>query len=129
MTGLHNGTKYYFTVRALNATSLSSPSNELSATPGLPGTPTLVSVVAGPGSVVLSWTQPYGGGARIQGYNVFVGTSSGAESSTPANSSLFARTRVTVNGLVTGTTYYFVVRAVNRNGMGAPSNEFSATPQ
>ena len=117
VTGLQNGTKYCSSVRALNAIGVSSPSNELSATPGLPGTPTLVSAVAGTGSVLLSWTQPSGGGARIQGYNVYLATSSGAESSTPLNASLITRTRVTVNGLTSGTGYYFVVRAVNRNSI------------
>lgn len=98
--------------------------------PIAPGPPTSVTAAQGNGVVNLTWSPPSShGGSPIQGYNVFVGTSSGAESSTPANSSLFARTRVTVNALLTGTTYYFVVRAVNRNGMGAPSNEFSATPQ
>ena len=90
--------------------------------------PTIISAVAGTGSVALSWTQPSGGGARIQGYNVYLGKSPGGESSTPLNASLITRTRVTVNSLSTGTVYYFVVRAVNRNGIGSPSNELSATP-
>ena len=33
MTGLANGTKYYFTVEAVNGVGSSGPSNELSATP------------------------------------------------------------------------------------------------
>jgi hypothetical protein len=127
VNGLLSGTKYYFTVRAVNVVGSSTSSNELSSTPGLPGSPTLTSAVAGTGSVTLGWTQPSSGGSRLQGYNVYVGTSPGGESAAPVNSSLITRTRVTVTGLTKGTTYYFFVRAVNRSGAGAPSNELSVT--
>ncbi len=127
VNSLNSGTRYYFTVRAVNSVGSSASSNELSSTPGLPGSPVLSSAVAGTGSVALGWTQPSSGGSRLQGYNVYVGTSPGGESATPVNSSLITRTRVTVTGLVKGTTYYFFVRAVNRSGTGAPSNELAAT--
>ena len=53
----------------------------------------------------------------------------GGESVTPVNTSLVTRTGVTETGLTKGTTYYCIVRAVNRSGAGAASNEHSATSQ
>jgi predicted phage tail protein len=131
VSGLTNGTPYYFEVEAVNAVGNSAPSSDLSATPvasAVPGAPTLNSAQPGRRQITLSYTAPSNnGGSAITGYYIYVGTSAGGVSTTPINSTPTNYTRVTVTGLARATTYYFVVRAANKNGAGAASNELSAT--
>jgi predicted phage tail protein len=130
VTGLTNGTTYYFTVKAVNAVGSSAASNEASATPAtVPGAPTGLGATRGNTTVALSWKAPSSnGGSAITGYNVYEGTSPGAEAGTPVNTSPITGTSYTVRGLTNGTTYYFTVKAVNAAGSSAASNEASATP-
>ncbi|MGD0320646.1 MAG: fibronectin type III domain-containing protein [Acidimicrobiales bacterium] len=130
VTGLTNGTTYYFTVKAVNAVGSSAASNEASATPAtVPGAPTGLGATRGNTTVALSWKAPSSnGGSAITGYNVYEGTSPGAEAGTPVNTSPITGTSYTVRGLTNGTTYYFTVEAVNAVGSSASSNEASATP-
>jgi MYXO-CTERM domain-containing protein len=124
LSGLANGTTYYFTIKAVNAVGISPASGEVSATPlAPPPAPAGVAVVAGGGKVTLSWSAS----ARAAAYNVFMGTSAGGESATPVLSGI-SGTTATVNGLVNGTTYYFVVNATNIGGASPNSNEVAATP-
>ena len=95
----------------------------------VPGAPTGLAATAGAGQVTLSWAAPaYDGGSPVTGYNIYQGTSAGGESATPVNSSPVTATSLTVTGLASGTTYYFVVTAVNAAGEGQASDEASATP-
>jgi hypothetical protein len=64
----------------------------------------------------------------VTGYNVYVGSASGQESSTPANSSPVEGTTYTVNGLSDGTIYFFAVKAVNSSATASAPTETSATP-
>lgn len=131
VSGLTNGSTYYFTVSALNAIGASASSNELAATPQIapatPGAPTLTGAVGSSGSVSLSWIAPASNGSgSVSGYNVFVGSASGAESVTAKNASPLTSTSFTVTGLNNGSTYYFVVTALNSAGSSPASNELSA---
>jgi hypothetical protein len=60
-------------------------------------------------------------------YNVYQGTSSSGESSVPVAIGV-AGLSTTITGLTSGTTYYYIVRAINGAGFGAPSPEAVATP-
>ena len=148
VTGLANGTVYYFTVAAVNAAKhQGSASGEASATPvsatspattptsahptagtgtpGAPGAPTGLTATAGDAVVNLSWTAP--GGSPPASYHVYDGTSAGFSLGNPVTST--AGTTATVTGLANGTTYYFVVTAVDGHGtIGAASGEASAEP-
>jgi fibronectin type 3 domain-containing protein len=100
-----------------------------SSAPSVPSAPQSLAATAGSGSVSLSWRTPTSdGGAAISGYNVYRGTSSGAESTTPVAPNV-SGTAFTDTGLTNGTTYFYTVAAVNSAGPSAQSNEVSATPK
>lgn len=65
-------------------------------------------------------------------YSIFMGTSSGGESSTPLVSGVTGPTVNITTGLTPGATYYFDAAAIDANGTSTDSNEqcvtFSAAP-
>jgi fibronectin type 3 domain-containing protein len=120
-----NGTKYFYVVSAVNATGESANSNEVSATPTAPAqappTPTNLAATASNAQVALMWNASTG----ATSYNLKRSTTNGsgyATVSSPTAAS-YADTSVT-----NGTTYYYVVSAVNASGESANSSQASATP-
>jgi predicted phage tail protein len=132
VTGLTDGTRYYFKVTAVNQVGAGPASGAASAIPAAPitapGSPTGLTAVPGRGRVTLSWTPPASdGGAAISGYVIYAGTSPDGASTTLDTSA--NTTSYQVAGLTNGTTYYFLVAAVNdANRQGRDSGEASATP-
>jgi titin len=121
VTGLTNGTAYSFTVAAINVVGTGAQSAASSSvTPStVPGAPTIGTATTGNASASVSWTAPSSdGGSAITGYVVtpYVGTL--AQSAQTFSSTATAQT---VTGLTNGTTYTFVVAAVNALGIGAES--------
>jgi predicted phage tail protein len=128
VTGLVNGTPYYFRVTAVNRAGEGPASAEAKAIPvTVPGAPTRLTATPGNSRLTLSWTAPASGGAAISGYIIYRGTSPDGETGAPVNGSLVTGTSYTVTGLANGTTYYFKVFAVNAVGQSPPSAEASAT--
>jgi hypothetical protein len=88
--------------------------------PGIPGFPT---ATPSNGQVALSWKASQGGATS---YNVYRGTSSYGEGSTPIATGLTG-TSYTDTAVVTNTTYYYTIAAVNANGTSPASIEANAT--
>ena len=90
---------------------------------GSPQTATLTGT--GSPDVILSWGASPSSG--VVGYNVYRGTTSGGEGSTPVNSTPINGTTYVDANVTAGTTYYYVVTSVGSNGVqSAPSNETEA---
>jgi fibronectin type 3 domain-containing protein len=121
-TGLTDGTTYYYVVTATSAAGESANSTQVSATPvAAPAAPTGLTATAGNQQVALSWAASSGAAS----YNVKRSTTNGSGYST-VNSP--TTTTYTDTGLTNGTTYYYVVTAVNAGGQSGNSNQASATP-
>ncbi len=99
------------------------------AIPAVLTPPTGVTVVQGKGWAALRWVATSEPAATVLGYNVYVGSRPGAESTTPANgTSPIEGTSDTVTHLRIGATYYFTVRAATTVGLSPPS-EGASTPE
>ena len=120
-----NGTTYYYVVTAVNAAGESGNSAAVSATPQLspPNPPGGLMAIEGIGMVTLQWTSSAG----ATSYNVKRSTTSGGPYAAIAAG--VTETTYTDTSGVTGTTYYYVVSAVNAAGESANSAQVSATPQ
>ncbi len=90
--------------------------------PQTPATPTGLTATAGSGQIGLSWSASAGAGS----YNVFRGSTSGGEGSTPLATGIGATT-YTDTAVTLGATYYYTVQAANTFGTSGLSNEVSAT--
>jgi len=88
-----------------------------------PPAPTGLTATAGNAQVSLSWTASAGATT----YNVKRATVTGGPYTTIATG--VTVTSFTDTGLTNGTTYFYVVSAVNANGESPNSNQASATPQ
>ena len=95
--------------------------------PAVPPTPTGLTAfgnaVGNSGQVSLNWNPSVGIPAAT--YRLYRGTTPGGESATAVKSGL-SQTSFVNTGLKNGTTYYYVVKAVNSAGASAASNEVSA---
>ncbi len=118
-TGLTDGTPYFYTATAVVGITESSFSNEASITPepAAPQAPTDVTGSADNAEVALSWTASTG----LVSYNVYRGTATGGEGTTPIASSLTATTYT--DTLTDGASGYYTVAAVNGGGASPASNE------
>ena len=126
VTGLTNGTQYYFIVKAKNASGGEGPaSSEESATPQVPA-PTGLNLTPGNRQVTVNWTAV----DNADGYNLYYSTSANIA----ANLSGATRVEVTgtsrlLTGLTNGTRYYVIVKAKNASGGEGPgSGEQFTTP-
>ena len=139
VTGLTNGTTYFFQVRGRSSAGAGAASTAREATPeaSAPGAPTNLRATAGNKQVTLSWTAPSDdGGEPITGYEYRYRGGSITAYPDAWTATGGTGTTATVHELTNGTTYYFQVRAVNdlgcgtggMDGCGLESLEVSATP-
>ncbi|HQI82145.1 MAG TPA: fibronectin type III domain-containing protein [Deltaproteobacteria bacterium] len=123
--GLNNGTPYYYVVTAVSAAGESPPSAQVTAVPLASPLqpPTGVTARAGNRRATITWNAVQGANS----YTIYWSTTTGV---TPASGT--AITGVTSpyahTGLTNGTTYYYVVTAVNHDGESAPSAQVSCRP-
>ena len=128
---LTNGTTYYYMLTCQNAAGESACSSEVSGTPNvtvtIPGAPTSVAATAGNTQNTITWSAPSTGGTPTS-YNLYWST-------TDMGSTCSSGTKITgvtspdvITSLTNGTTYYYMLTAVNATGEGACSAEVNATP-
>ena len=124
VTGLTNGTAYFFRVAAVNPVGFGAAAVTSPITPmTIPGAPSIVSATPGNANVVLVWRAPASdGGGAISNYII--------EYKVDGPSITWIRfprvasnaTTATITPLVNGTNYLFRVTAVNAAGIGPTSN-------
>ncbi|HEV2449017.1 MAG TPA: fibronectin type III domain-containing protein, partial [Thermoplasmata archaeon] len=122
LTGLADGSTYFFKVSASNSAGAGPPSPPVSATPlGVPFPPTSLRATWNSSLVTLVWGAPaQDDGAVVTGYTI---QWSVAGSSSWTSVSAGALTEFNATNLSQGATYLFRVIASNRIGAGNPSNE------
>ncbi|RAV22231.1 Kelch repeat-containing protein [Paenibacillus contaminans] len=116
-----NGSIY--AIGGYNASFLKTVEMYSPPTPEQPAAPINLTATGGNAKVDLSWSAVAG----ATGYNVKRSTTEGGPYTTIATG--VAGTTYTDTAVTNGTTYYYVVTAVNAGGESANSNEASATPQ
>jgi autotransporter-associated beta strand protein len=123
-TGLVAGSTYFYRVQSFRScwgnSAYSAPASTAALLPPAPVTPVGLVAIPGNGKISLSWLISAGASS----YNLKRGTTSGGETNLISTAS----TAYTDTGVANGTTYYYVVSAVNGGGEGANSTEVSATP-
>jgi len=124
-TAVGNGTKYFYTVAAYNSYGVSADSTEVSATPqapmSAPAVPTGLVATGGDTTASLTWTAVSG----ATSYHVKRSATSGSgyvQVAAPT-AAIFAD-----SGLTNGTTYFYVVSALNSAGESGNSSQANATP-
>ena len=130
-SGLTAGTAYFYRVAAVNSqgTGAYSPYLPTATSNTVPAAPVLTATVISTESIRLSWTVPAANGNPITDYNLVMWNPVA-----PANWStddLLGTSTVVnlheLNDLTPGTIYIYRVQAMNTTGVGAWSNQVTAT--
>jgi hypothetical protein len=129
-SGLGNGVKAYYVVKAANAVGTSPASNEASATTfTYPTAPQTLKAAPGAnvGEIALTWNAPASnGGTPVTNYTIYRANTSGAETllaQVGSNRSYADAHRPN------GTTWFYTVTATNLVGEGPVSAEMNSTPK
>ena len=126
ITGLDNGTLYYFAVTATTANGESAMSYTVSATPLAsppPAPPSGLTAVEGNGNITLTWTPTPG----VSTYNLYYGTEFDVNKANGIKVT-DVRQPFTLTGLRNNTAYFLVLSAVGAGGEGFESPQVAATP-
>ena len=123
ITGLANGTTYWFDIRARNNVGYGTASSRISGRPNVvPGTP-IVIAESGNGQVNLNWNSVLGAASYVVRRYSSQTTTTIAQTYTSTTNTHFV-----VLGLSNNVRYWFDVRASNNAGTGTPSARVSGTP-
>jgi predicted phage tail protein len=123
--GLSPGTRYYYTITAVNAVGegLASSIMDLTTLVSVPSAPRNIQANSGTLRIDLGWEVPSSdGGSSITKYHVYRGTSQ-SQLSYLVETALTNHTDLDV---IPGQTYYYRVSAVNVLGEGSASSEVNA---
>ena len=112
------------TLAALMLLTLAGCGTTNDTTPAPPAKPTNVTATAGDTQASISWSAVSG----ATSYNIYYGTTAGVTTATGTKVANVTSPQV-VSPLLDGTTYFFVVTAVNAAGESALSSEVTATPE
>jgi titin len=117
---LLSNTQYTFYISAVNSAG-EGPSSPVSVTTNIvsPSQPTITSAIPGDDSVSLSWSLSDNGGSPITGYKIVVKKDTQIINTLSVDPSL---TQKTIDGLLNGTQYTFLVSAINNVGEGSSSS-------
>jgi len=120
---LNSGTMYYYVVKAVYKDKiLGTSSNEVSV---LLKSRIILSAKIREDGVTLSWDKP-SDSRNIIGYNLYRGTASGKQSSTPITDFPILETSYKDKNIEHNTTYYYILKVVYKDKtLGNPSNEVS----
>lgn len=121
-TGLATSTTYYFVVQGANLYGTGATSAQAVATT-VPTAPTGVSAVGGSGQTTVSWAAD----PKATGYNLLRSTASGSGYIALAGSSGLTGFSYVDSGLAAGSTYYYVIEAVNAAGTSVRSAQVMST--
>jgi chitodextrinase len=128
VTGLTNGTRYWFRIAARNPVGTGASSRPVTATPRtVPAAPHHLTAAPKSRSVTLNWQAPRSnGGAAIADY--VVQRSRDRTVWSTLDDGVSTARRFTVTGLINGTRYWFRIAARNPVGTGAWSRPVNAAP-
>ncbi len=131
VTGLTNGTEYYFVVTAVNIDGQSAASSPVvNATPStVPGAPTSPKLKLKGKNATITWTDPASnGGSAITGYDIYESTSPTVSTSGAPKATVSGPTAhtVTIKKVAKKPKEYFVIVAVNTNGKSASSPDVAS---
>jgi fibronectin type 3 domain-containing protein len=123
-TAVTNGVTYYYVISALRGGADSANSIEVSATPEIAAPPVPSGLTANPGDgqVILAWSAS----PAATSYNLEQATNLNGPYVIITN---IVATMYTNTGLTDGTTYYYVLSAVDAGGVSSNSAAVSATPE
>jgi chitodextrinase len=134
LTGLSANTTYYFTIRVYDTGGLYADSNQIGAKtsaalppPNFPPTPVTLSQATDitENSLKLSWTE--NADSDLRNYTIYQSTITGAIGTAITAVTGSSLTSYDVTGLSENTTYYFMIRVYDAEGLYADSNQISAT--
>lgn len=121
-TGLATSTTYYFVVQGANLYGTGATSAQAVATT-VPAAPTGLLAAGGTGQIAISWAAT----PKATGYNLLRSMTNGSSYLTIAGGSGVPGTSFVDSGLAAGSTYYYVLEAVNAAGTSARSAQAMST--